>query len=334
MALVEEQRVGLGGVDDGLLPVVVHRRLGGRHHPRAHLHALGAERERGGHGGPVDDAAGGDDRHVDPSARAAAAPSSTPGVGLLKPPPSPPSTTSPSTPASTALSAADSVGTTWYTVSPAALRTLVYFIGDPADVVTNCTPWSMTNSAMFGSRTKAWAMLTPNGLSVRSRIRRISSFTASSSPEDVSMIPQAPARETAEASWLRAIQPIGAWTIGTSTPRARLHPVVEGRGKGGSGAVVALRPSRPSPAITRAWHVWTSGTTSGNRGSPSSGPPTDEPVRLVRRRRRPGRVAKVASSPSQRRLTARRRVARRCRARRAGCGSGTRSRRRARRPTR
>ena len=98
----------------------------------------------------------------------------------------------------------------------------MYFIGEPADVVTNCTPWSMTNSAMLGSRTKAWAMLTPNGLSVRSRIRRISSFTASSSPDDVSMIPQAPARETAEASWLRAIQPIGAWTMGMSTPRARV----------------------------------------------------------------------------------------------------------------
>ena len=49
VALVEEHRVGLGGVDDRLLPVVVHRRLGGRHHAGAHLHALGAERERGRH---------------------------------------------------------------------------------------------------------------------------------------------------------------------------------------------------------------------------------------------------------------------------------------------
>ena len=143
------------------------------------------------------------------------------GVGLLKPPPSPPSTTSPSTPASTAFSAAASVGTTWYTVSPASLSTLVYLVGEPADVVTNLTPWSITNSAMFGSRTKAWAMLTPNGRSVRSRIRRISSLTASSSPDEVSMIPQAPAWETADARRLRAIQPIGAWTIGISTPRAR-----------------------------------------------------------------------------------------------------------------
>ena len=97
----------------------------------------------------------------------------------------------------------------------------MYLVGEPADVVTNCTPWSITNSAMAGSRTKAWAMLTPKGLSVRSRIRRISSFTASSSPEEVSMIPHAPARDTAEASWLRAIHPIGACTIGMSTPRWR-----------------------------------------------------------------------------------------------------------------
>ena len=75
---------------------------------------------------------------------------------------------------------------------------------------------------MLGSRTNAWAMLTPNGWSVRSRILRISSLTASSSPDDVSMIPHAPACDTADASWLRAIQPIGACTIGMSTPRSRL----------------------------------------------------------------------------------------------------------------
>ena len=57
-------------------------------------------------------------------------------------------------------------------------------------------------------------MFTPNGLSVRSRILPISSRTASSSPDDVSMIPRPPAFDTAEASWARAIQPIGACTIG------------------------------------------------------------------------------------------------------------------------
>ena len=35
------------------------------------------------------------------------------------------------------------------------------------------------------------------------------------------MIPNAPACDTADASWLRAIQPIGACTIGISTPRCR-----------------------------------------------------------------------------------------------------------------
>ena len=54
-----------------------------------------------------------------------------------------------------------------------------------------------------------------------SRIARISSFTASSSPDDVSMIPSAPAFDTADANRLRAIQPIGACTIGIVTPSWR-----------------------------------------------------------------------------------------------------------------
>ena len=33
------------------------------------------------------------------------------------------------------------------------------------------------------------------------------------------MMPRPPALDTADASWARAIQPIGAWTIGCSTPR-------------------------------------------------------------------------------------------------------------------
>ena len=58
----------------------------------------------------------------------------------------------------------------------------------------------MTNWAIAGSRTKAWAMFTPNGLSVRSRIFSISLRTASSSPLDVSMMPMPPALLTAEAN--------------------------------------------------------------------------------------------------------------------------------------
>ena len=134
--------------------------------------------------------------------------------GFLNPPPSPPSTTRPSTPASTAFRAARSVGTTWNTVSPAAFSCSVYRVGSPAEVVTNFTPWSMTKSTMAGSRTNSWAMFTPKGWSVRSRIFSISPRTASSSPDDVSMMPRPPALETADASWARAIQPIGACTIG------------------------------------------------------------------------------------------------------------------------
>ena len=43
---------------------------------------------------------------------------------------------------------------------------------------------------------------------------RISRWQASVSPDEVSMIPSPPARETALAKVLRAIQPIGAWTMG------------------------------------------------------------------------------------------------------------------------
>jgi hypothetical protein len=65
--------------------------------------------------------------------------------GFLKPPPSPPSTTRPSTPASIAFSAADSDGTTWNTVRPALFNASQYLRGSPAEVVTNLTPWSITN---------------------------------------------------------------------------------------------------------------------------------------------------------------------------------------------
>ncbi len=124
---------------------------------------------------------------------------------FLNPPPSPPSATMPSTPASMAFNAAWRFGTTWNTVIPASCRASVNRCGSPADVVANRTPWSCTNSTMPGSRTNACAMFTPKGLSVRSRILAISSRTSSSRPDDVSMIPSAPAFETAEASCARAM---------------------------------------------------------------------------------------------------------------------------------
>src|SRR6188768_2433154 len=130
----------------------------------------------------------------------------------------------------------------------------VYLVGEPADVVTNLTPWSITNSAMAGSRTKAWAMFTPNGASVRSRILRISSFTVSSSPDDVSMIPHAPHRLTAEASCDRAIQPIGAWTIGIGTPRSRDTRLSNARGRSANGMAddgVALIAPSCRPGVVR-----------------------------------------------------------------------------------
>jgi len=122
-------------------------------------------------------------------------------------------------------------------------------VGLPADVVTKRTPWAMTKSTMTaGSRTKAWAMFTPKGRSVRSFILAISSRTTSSSPEDVSMMPMAPALDTAEARADRAIQPIGAWTIGISTPRSsvtRLASTGEYSHGAGPAAPVASRPTQP-----------------------------------------------------------------------------------------
>ena len=78
-------------------------------------------------------------------------------------------------------------------------------LGSPAEVVTNRTSLSTTKSTIDGSRTRFWAMFTPNGLSVRVRIRRISSRMASSSPDDVSMIPMPPAFDTADARGDRAM---------------------------------------------------------------------------------------------------------------------------------
>ena len=76
--------------------------------------------------------------------------------------------------------AARSDGTTWNTVIPASCSAPVSSVGSPAEVVTKRTPWSCTKSTMPTSRTKSWAMFTPNGSSVRSRIFAISSRTWSS----------------------------------------------------------------------------------------------------------------------------------------------------------
>ena len=91
------------------------------------------------------------------------------------------------------------------------------FAGLPADVVTNLTPELQTNFSIASSRRNRIGRLTPNG-KFSAFILLISTWQASVSPEEVSMMPSPPARDTAEASWVRAIQPIGACTIGYLAP--------------------------------------------------------------------------------------------------------------------
>ena len=134
--------------------------------------------------------------------------------GFLKPPPSPPSTTRPSTPASIARNAVFSVGTTWNTVRPASLSWRQIFRGSPAEVVTNFTPWSTMNFDDAGIAHEGVGDVHPERLVGQLAHLGDLLLDASSSPDEVSMMPMPPAFETAEASWARAIQPIGAWTIG------------------------------------------------------------------------------------------------------------------------
>src|ERR1700716_3229203 len=101
---------------------------------------------------------------------------------------------------------------------PAALSVGKSLAGEPAEVLTNFTPLAATRSTIRGSRMNRIGRLTPNGLRGSSFILAISARHLSTSPLDVSMMPSPPAWETAEASWLRAIQPIGAWTMGYFTP--------------------------------------------------------------------------------------------------------------------
>ena len=86
----------------------------------------------------------------------------------------------------------------------------MYFPGSPADVVTKLTPCSTIKSTIVESLKNSKGKFTPKGLSVNSAIFLISSLQASTSPDEVSIIPNPPAFETAEASLLLAIHPIGA----------------------------------------------------------------------------------------------------------------------------
>jgi hypothetical protein len=66
---------------------------------------------------------------------------------------------------------------------------------------------------MASSFKKRIGRLTPNGRPVAA-IFVISAWQFAVSPDEVSMMPSPPARETAEASGKRAIQPMGACTMG------------------------------------------------------------------------------------------------------------------------
>src|ERR1700716_878917 len=100
---------------------------------------------------------------------------------------------------------------------PALFSGAMNFAGLPADVVTNWTPELQTNFNIASSRRNRMGKLTPNGR-FSAFIFLIPAGQAWVSPDEVSMMPRPPARDTAEASWVRAIQPIGACTIGYLAP--------------------------------------------------------------------------------------------------------------------
>jgi hypothetical protein len=83
------------------------------------------------------------------------------------------------------------------------------FGGLPADVVTKRIPTSQTKRNIASSFKKRIGKLTPKGKPL-STIARISRWQFSVSPDEVSIMPKPPARETALAKGLRAIQPMGA----------------------------------------------------------------------------------------------------------------------------
>src|SRR5260370_42167533 len=96
---------------------------------------------------------------------------------------------------------------------PAPFSGAMNFAGLPADVVTNLTPELQTNFSIASSRRNLIGRLTPNGR-VNAFIWLISAWQASGSPDEGSMMPSPPARETPDASLARPIQPIGACRIG------------------------------------------------------------------------------------------------------------------------
>jgi hypothetical protein len=82
---------------------------------------------------------------------------------------------------------------------PASFSGPTNLAGLPAEVVTNFTPLSQTKRSMASSLRNRIGRLTPNGRPL-SAILRISALQVSVSPDEVSMTPNPPARETALAS--------------------------------------------------------------------------------------------------------------------------------------
>ena len=96
---------------------------------------------------------------------------------------------------------------------PAAFNGAMNFAGLPAEVVTKRMPASQTKRSIASSFRKRIGRFTPNGKPLAA-ICEISRWQFAVSPDEVSMMPRPPARDTAVASALRAIQPIGACTMG------------------------------------------------------------------------------------------------------------------------
>ena len=100
---------------------------------------------------------------------------------------------------------------------PAAFSGAMNLAGLPAEVVTKRRPVSQTKRSMASSLRKRMGRFTPKGRPL-ARICSISRWQFAVSPDEVSMMPRPPARDTALASALRAIQPMGACTMGKRMP--------------------------------------------------------------------------------------------------------------------
>src|SRR5215831_14252084 len=140
------------------------------------------------------------------------------------PPASHPCATRMSTPWSTAVLAWSALPTVSIATAPASWTLPRNADGSPQKNDTTGTPSSRQTSRrlrMFQARTR----LTPNGLSVSSRVRRRSGRISSGFRHVADSIPSAPAFDTAATSSGQVRLPIGAWTIGTSMPRSRVSAV-------------------------------------------------------------------------------------------------------------